>query len=112
MKTKPVTWLREPCGGDREVVGEASVAVPVGGAIEHRKSDGPECRVCQIGRRQHWPHREKVRGGRAPRCQRTHARRYAFCRELGDLRCAPGVARGRDGKEKTEVIDVRNEEVG
>ena len=53
MKVKPITCLREPCGGVREGVGEASVAVPVGGANEHRKDDGSECRVFQIGRRQH-----------------------------------------------------------
>ena len=33
--------------------GETSVAVHVGRAIEHRKSDDPECRDFQIGRRQH-----------------------------------------------------------
>ena len=39
MKVKPITCLREPCGGVREGVGEASVAVPVGGAIEVRQAN-------------------------------------------------------------------------
>ena len=34
-----------------EALGEASVAVPLGGANEQRKSNGLECRVCQPGRR-------------------------------------------------------------
>ena len=58
MKRKPITCLREPCGRPRERAGEASVAVPVGRANEHRKNVGPECRVFQIGRRQHWSHRQ------------------------------------------------------
>ena len=58
MKRKPITCLREPCGRPREGAGEASVAVPVGRANEHRKNVGPECRVFQIGRRQHWSHRQ------------------------------------------------------
>ena len=51
------TFLREPCVGPREGAGEASVAVRMGRANEHRKSDGPGCRGFQIGRRQHRRHR-------------------------------------------------------
>ena len=50
-------FLREPCAGSREGAGEASVAVRMGRAMEHRKGDGPGCRGFQIGRRQHREHR-------------------------------------------------------
>ena len=113
MKAKPVTCLREPCGGDREVVGEASVAVPVGRANEQRKDDGSECRDPRIGRRQYWPHREKVRRGRAPRCQRTHARRYALSRDLGGLPVAGArKRRGRQSEAESEAADARRGGVG
>ena len=62
MKTKPVACLREPCAVGREASGEASVAVPAGGAMEHRKIVGSECRVCHLGRRQHQPHRKTGEG--------------------------------------------------
>ena len=39
--------------GAREGVGEASVAVRVGGANEHRKPQARKCRGCCPGRRQH-----------------------------------------------------------
>ena len=50
-------FLREPCAGSREGAGEASAAVRMGRAMEHRKGDGPGCRGFQIGRRQHREHR-------------------------------------------------------
>ena len=56
-RSNQTTFLREPCVGSREGAGEASAAVRMGGAIEHRKSDGPGCRGFQIGRRQHRRHR-------------------------------------------------------
>ena len=56
-RSNQTTFLREPCVGSREGAGEASVAVRMGRAIEHRKGDGPECRGFQIGRRQHRRHR-------------------------------------------------------
>ena len=48
-RSNRTTFLREPCVGPREGAGEASVAVRMGRAIEHRKSDGPGCRGFQIG---------------------------------------------------------------
>ena len=112
MKTKPVACLREACAVGREAAGEASVAVPAGGAIERRKPVGSECRVCHLMRRQHQSHRKNGEGRLAPRCRRTHARWYAFCRDLRGLHCAPEVVRSRAGKGKTEASDARDEEVG
>ena len=56
-RSNQTTFLREPCAGSREGAGEASVAVRVGRAIEHRKRDDPGCRGFQNGRRQHRRHR-------------------------------------------------------
>ena len=56
-RNNQTTFLREPCVGSREGADEASVAVRVGRAIEHRKSDGPGRRGFQSGRRQHRRHR-------------------------------------------------------
>ena len=56
-RSNQTTFLREPCVGSREGAGEASAAVRMGRAMEHRKSDGPGCRGFQIGRRQHRRHR-------------------------------------------------------
>ena len=56
-RSNQATFLREPCVGPREGAGEASVAVRMGRAIEHRKRIDPGCRGFQIGRRQHCRHR-------------------------------------------------------
>ena len=56
-RSNQATFLREPCVGPREGAGEASVAVRMGRAIEHRKRNDPGCRGFQIGRRQHRRHR-------------------------------------------------------
>ena len=56
-RSNQTTFLRKPCVGSREGAGEASAAVRMGRAMEHRKSDGPGCRGFQIGRRQHRRHR-------------------------------------------------------
>ena len=56
-RSNQTTFAREPCVGSREGAGEASVAVRMGRAIEHRKNDDPGCRGFQIGRRQHRGHR-------------------------------------------------------
>ena len=56
-RSNQTTFLREPCVGPREGAGEASVAVRMGRAIEHRKRIDPGCRGFQIGRRQHRRHR-------------------------------------------------------
>ena len=53
-----------------------------------------------------------VRCRRAPRCQRTHARPHAVCRDPGRSSNRPTVVWGRTGKEKAEACDERLEEVG
>ncbi len=56
-RSNQTTFLREPCVGSREGAGEASVAVRMGRANEHRKVRCSGCRGFRIGRRQHRRHR-------------------------------------------------------
>ncbi len=56
-RSNQTTFLREPCVGPREGAGEASVAVRMGRAIEHRNTAHSGCRGRQMGRRQHRRHR-------------------------------------------------------
>ena len=78
--------LPEPCGRSREGTGEASAGAHVGransaekmmvrSAETFRSVEGKTARSA------------RVRTVRAPRCQRTHARMYDRCRDLGGL-CA------------------------
>jgi len=55
---QPITYFREPCGYSREGIREASVAVRMAGANEHRNSCHLGRRGCQLGRRQHVCHRK------------------------------------------------------
>ena len=84
------TFLREPCAGSREDVGEASVAARVGGAIERRNLRIRSAETLS-----------KVEGntgcaamarhGRASRRRRTQARTYVLCRDLRGLLVVLGV---------------------
>ena len=91
-------FLREPCVGPREGSGEASVAVHVGGLLSTEKVlvRGAEAFGLVEG---NIAGLVMVRGRRAPRCQRTHARMKAFRRDLGGppphLGLSAGVAKGR-----------------
>ena len=83
-KDEPSTFLREPCVGTREGVGEASVAVRMGRLLSIVSSmiGSAEAVIAVEG---NTGRTDRVRGGRAPRCQRTHARTKIWCRDLGGL---------------------------
>ena len=53
MKMQPITYFREPCVVIREDQREASVAVRVARAIEHRNNYNLDRRGSSICRRQH-----------------------------------------------------------
>ena len=83
-RTNQPRFSASPCVGHREGSGEASVAVHVGrlmsiettvfwSAEAFRSAEGNTGGLAM------------VRGRRAPRCPRPHARMKAFCRDLGDL---------------------------
>ena len=81
-RSNQTTFLRKPCVGSREGAGEASAAVRMGRAMEHRKAmvrgaeafRSVEGNIAGI---------VMVRCRRVPRCRRTHARSHAFCRDPG-----------------------------
>ena len=77
-------FLREPCVGTREGVGEASVAARVGGAMEHRNLRERKRRGRGRGRRQHRLDREGE-GQSGTSVSRNQARTYVWCRDLGGL---------------------------
>ena len=80
-----------PCVGVREGVGEASVAVRMGRLLSIESSlIGSAEAVVAVEGNTGWT--AKVRDGRAPRCQRTHARTYIWCRDLGGLGLSPARA--------------------
>ena len=82
---------REPCVGTREGVGEASVAVRMGRLLSIESSlIGSAEAVVAVEGNTGWTAR--VRGSRALRCQRTHARTYIWCRDLGGLALSPARA--------------------
>ena len=90
-KDEPSTFLREPCVGAREGVGEASVAVRMGRLLSIESSlIGSAEAVIAVEGNTGWT--VTVRGSRAPRCQRTHARTYVLCRDLGGLVLSPARA--------------------
>ena len=90
-KDQPSTFLREPCVGTREGVGEASVAVRMGRLLSIESSwFGSAEAVIAVEGNTGWT--AKVRDGRAPRCQRTQARTYILCRDLGGLALTPARA--------------------
>ena len=77
--------------GTREGVGEASVAVRMGRLLSIESSlIGSAEAVVAVEGNTGWT--AKVRDGRAPRCQRTHARTYIWCRDLGGLTLSPARA--------------------
>ena len=90
--------------GTREGVGEASVAVRMGRllSIESSLIGSAEAVVAAEGKTG-WT--DRVRGSRAPRCQRTHARTYILCRDLGGLALTP--ARAGDLWERRKPYPMR-----
>ena len=87
MKFKPSTYFREPCVLIREDQREASVAVRMAGAIEHRNSHDLGCRGRVTGRRLHDCHRygEMTSGSTVSKTSWTYVRtlsgpgRSPFC---------------------------------
>ena len=78
--------------GAREGVGEASVAVRVGGANEHRKNSllGSAETVVPVEGNTGWT--AVVRASQALRCPRTQARTQILSRDLGGLALSPARA--------------------
>ena len=100
---QPITYFREPCVLIREGQGEASVAVRVAGAIEHRNNCNLGRRGCTMCRRQHAGRRygETASGPTVSKNSRTHVSTL-----LGPGRSpsCPVVVQGRLGKaEDAEV---------
>ena len=91
------TFLREPCAGSREGAGEASVAVRTGRLLSTETTfvRGAEAFTSAEG---NIAGIALVRCRRTPRCQRTHARPDAFCRDPGrSSNCPASRKRGRVG---------------
>ena len=99
-KDEPSTFLREPCVGTREGVGEASVAVRMGRLLSIVSSmiGSAEAVIAVEG---NTGRTDRVRGGRAPRCQRTHARNVNLVSGPGRACSLPGESRGLVGKEES-----------
>ena len=97
--------------GAREGVGEASVAVRVGGANEHRKLLARKCRDCCPVRRQYWldRHGEGQSGSAVSKNPGTHAK---SCTGTWEGLLSPGGSRGLVGKEKPVPHEGREEAIG
>ena len=88
--------------GAREGVGEASVAVRMGRLLSIESSlVGSAEAVVAVEGNTGWT--AKVRVSRAPRCQRTHARTYIWCWDLGGLGFALVVEPGPREKGATRT---------
>ena len=87
----------ESCAGRCEAAGEALTGARTGRDIEHRKRErrapgwSAETVTAVEG---NTDITAMVRGWRAPRCRRTHARSYVLRRDLGGLHSAPAVEPG------------------
>ena len=99
----------ESCAGRCEAAGEALTGARTGRAIEHRKRGvwSAETVTAVEG---NTDITATVRGWRAPRCRRTHARSYVLRRDLGGLHSAPAVEPGPQREGGFRIL--RNEEVG
>ena len=94
---QPITYFREPCVLIREDQREASVAVRVARAIEHRKFYHLGRRGSELGRRQHVGRRygETANGPAVSKNSWTHVRTLSG---PGRSPSCPVVVRGRLGK--------------
>ncbi len=97
--------------GTREGVGEASVAVRVGRANEHRKLLDRKCRDCSPGRRQHRLDRqgEGQPGSAVSKNSGTHVHLVSG---PGRACSDPGESRGLVGKEKPVPHEEKEEAIG